>query len=83
MYGESFSQNSLRHFSDYYSKDEVESVIIENKIAFLESIVKLAATLTETAHALIESGKTRAECTTSNDSEVPLTWLEATDRDRK
>ena len=41
MYGERFSQNSLRHFSDYYSKDEVESVIIENKIAFLESIVKL------------------------------------------
>ncbi|MCP4432952.1 MAG: hypothetical protein GY806_18420 [Gammaproteobacteria bacterium] len=42
MYGESFNQNSLRHFSDYYSKNEVETVIIENKTAFLESIVKLS-----------------------------------------
>jgi hypothetical protein len=41
MYGESFTQNSLRHFNYYYGKDEIEKVIVKNKIDYLESIVKL------------------------------------------
>jgi len=41
LYGERFSQNSLRHFNYYYSKDEVEQVIVANKVAYLESIVEL------------------------------------------
>ena len=42
MYGESFSQNSLRHFNDYYSQDEVEQIIVNNKIEFLQSIIELS-----------------------------------------
>jgi hypothetical protein len=41
LYGERFSQNSLRHFNYYYSKDEVEQAIVANKVAYLESIVEL------------------------------------------
>ncbi len=41
MYGERFSQNSLRHFNFYYDRDEVDTVILGNKIAYLESIVEL------------------------------------------
>ncbi len=41
MYGETFSQHSLRHFNDYYSIDEVEQVIVNNKIEFLQSIIEL------------------------------------------
>ena len=41
LYGERFSQNSLRHFSYYHSKDEVEQAIVANKSAYLESIVEL------------------------------------------
>jgi len=42
LYGEKFSQNSLRHFSFYCERDEVEAAIVANKLAFLESIVELA-----------------------------------------
>ena len=41
LYGESFTQNSLRHFNYYYSKDDVEQTIIDNKIDYLQSIIKL------------------------------------------
>jgi len=41
LYGESFAQNSLRHFNYYYSGDEVEDVIINNKIEYLQSIIEL------------------------------------------
>jgi hypothetical protein len=41
LYGERFSQNSLRHFNYYCREDEVEQVIMANKVAYLESIVKL------------------------------------------
>jgi len=41
IYGERFSQNSLRHFNFYYGKDEIEAVVVANKIAYLESIVEL------------------------------------------
>ena len=41
LYGERFSQNSLRHFNYYYSKDEVDEAIVANKTAYLESIVEL------------------------------------------
>lgn len=41
LYGESFSQHSLRHFNDYYSPDEVEQLILDNKIEFLQSVVAL------------------------------------------
>ena len=40
LYGERFSQNSLRHFNYYYSRDEVDQAIVANKVAFLESIVE-------------------------------------------
>jgi len=41
LYGESFSQNSLRHFNYYYSKDEIEETIVNNKIAYLKSVIDL------------------------------------------
>ena len=41
LYGERFSQNSLRHFNYCYGKDEVEQAIVANKAAYLESIVEL------------------------------------------
>jgi len=41
LYGERFSQNSLRHFNFYDNAAEIESVIVANKIAYLESIVEL------------------------------------------
>ncbi len=41
MYGDRFSQNSLRHFNFYYGKDEIEKKIVANKIDFLISIVEL------------------------------------------
>ncbi len=41
LYGESFSQHSLRHFNYYYHPREVEERIIENKIDYLKAIVEL------------------------------------------
>lgn len=41
LYGESFAQNSLRHFNYYYSRDEVEKTIVNNKIDYLQSIIEL------------------------------------------
>jgi len=41
LYGEGFSQNSLRHYNFYYRKDEVDEVIVANKAAYLQSIVEL------------------------------------------
>jgi len=41
LYGEHFSQNSLRHFNFYYGKNEVAAVIVANKVAYLEAIVEL------------------------------------------
>ena len=41
LYGERFSQNSLRHFNYYNSKDEIEQAIVANKAAYLESILEL------------------------------------------
>ena len=41
LYGEHFSQNSLRHFNYYYSNDEVKQAVVANKAAYLESIVEL------------------------------------------
>ena len=41
LYGERFSQHSLRHFDYYYGRDEIDGVIVANKIAFLESIVEI------------------------------------------
>lgn len=41
LYGESFAQNSLRHFNFYYSQQEVAQIIVKNKIDFLESIIEL------------------------------------------
>lgn len=41
LYGESFPQHSLRHFNCYYNQNEVDEVIIDNKIAYLEAIVEL------------------------------------------
>jgi hypothetical protein len=41
LYGERFSQNALRHFNYYCREDEVEQLIIANKVTYLESIVKL------------------------------------------
>lgn len=41
LHGESFSQNSLRHFNYYYGKDEMEQVIVANKLSYLRSIVQI------------------------------------------
>jgi len=41
LYGERFSQNSIRHFNYYYSNDEVDQAIVANKVSYLESIVEL------------------------------------------
>ena len=41
LYGERFSQNSLRHFNYYFSKDEIDQAVVANKAAYLESIVEL------------------------------------------
>jgi hypothetical protein len=41
LYGESFAQNTLRHFNYYYSSDEVKNVIVNNKIDYLQSIIQL------------------------------------------
>ncbi len=41
LYGESFSQHSLRHFNYYYHQHAVEDRILENKIDYLEAIVEL------------------------------------------
>ncbi len=41
LYGESFSQNSLRHFNYYYSKNEIEETIVNNKISYLKSVIDL------------------------------------------
>lgn len=39
LHGETFTQNSLRHFNYYYTPQEVEDVINDNKTAFLNNIV--------------------------------------------
>ena len=41
LYGERFNQYSLRHFNYYYSRDEVDGVIVDNKVRFLRDIVEL------------------------------------------
>ena len=41
LYGESFTQNSLRHFNYYYSKDEIDQTIVTYKINYLKSIIEL------------------------------------------
>ena len=41
LYGESFSQHSLRHFNYYHPPQEVEQRIIDNKIDFLQAVVEL------------------------------------------
>lgn len=41
LYGERFNQRSLRHFNYYYARNEVDDVILANKVAFLEAIVEL------------------------------------------
>ncbi len=41
LYGERFSQNSLRHFNYYHGTNEVAAAIVANKVVYLESIVEL------------------------------------------
>ncbi len=41
LYGESFTQNSLRNFNYYYSSQEIEEVIVRNKLEYLKSVVLL------------------------------------------
>ncbi|ALP53848.1 hypothetical protein Tel_12280 [Candidatus Tenderia electrophaga] len=41
LYGESFSQHSLRHFNYYYGHDELEQLVVENKIELLCAVVEL------------------------------------------
>ncbi len=42
LYGETFTQNSLRSFNYYYSKDELEHQLILNKINFLKHLPRLS-----------------------------------------
>ncbi len=39
IYGQKFTQNTLRYFNYYYQDDELDKVLVKNKIAFLESII--------------------------------------------
>jgi hypothetical protein len=41
LYGESFTQNSLRNFNYYYSSQEIDEVIVRNKLEYLKNIVSL------------------------------------------
>ncbi|MCO7226553.1 hypothetical protein [Pleionea sp. CnH1-48] len=41
LYGESFTQNSLRHYNYYYTNTQLESLIVKNKIRFLHLIEKV------------------------------------------
>ncbi len=43
LYGEKFTQSSLRRFNYYLSPVELEQKVIENKIKFLQEIVELSA----------------------------------------
>ncbi len=40
LYGQKFTQNTLRYFNYYYQGDELNEVIIKNKIASLGAIIK-------------------------------------------
>lgn len=40
LYGQKFTQKTLRYFNYYYRDEELEEVIVSNKIACLESIIK-------------------------------------------
>jgi len=40
LYGQKFTQNTLRYFNYYYHGDELNEVIIKNKIACLDAIIK-------------------------------------------
>ena len=42
LYGESYSQNSLRRFGGYYSDAELNSWLLRNKAAFVKDIVVLS-----------------------------------------
>lgn len=41
LYGEKFTQNSLRSFNYYYANNEMDALIVKNKIDFLSSIIEL------------------------------------------
>ena len=58
LYGESFSQNSLRHFDYYYQGREMAEKIIDNKIEYLVSVVELGR---DRAKAADYTGKDWAE----------------------
>ena len=42
IYGEKFSQNSLRHFNYYHTAQELERELVHNKIHFLKHIVEIS-----------------------------------------
>ncbi len=42
LYGESFSQHSLKRFNYYYQEEEFEQQLLDNKIAFLKHIVTIS-----------------------------------------
>jgi hypothetical protein len=41
LHGETFTQESLRHFSYYSSSERAEEVLLENKLTFLRQIVEI------------------------------------------
>ncbi len=57
LYGERFNQRSLRHFNYYYGKDEVDDVILANKVAFLRNIVGLGRDRGAAADFLADNGQ--------------------------
>lgn len=42
LYGEGFSQNSLRHFDAYVPEDGTEAELMRNKLRFLDALVSLS-----------------------------------------
>ncbi|MFC1748519.1 hypothetical protein ACFL2V_06900 [Pseudomonadota bacterium] len=60
LYGESFSQNSLRHFNDYYSQQEVSQIIVKNKADFLHAAIELGRDRVGAANYTGDTWATRA-----------------------
>lgn len=62
LYGESFTHHSLRHFNYYYSKNEIEQTIVNNKIAYLKAIIELGRDRAAAPDYTASSWREHAHC---------------------